>query len=194
MDAKKAISTLASGRTEVIDSAKLNGRPFFNMAGMGFDAHIADVFSHEKKRGVITYIKSAFKELSAYKSETYQLAIDGKNYRREAFMLSFANSSQYGNNAHISPNASVQDGLLDVCIITRFPLWRLPEMGIRMITKTSGKTKHVEIIRGKKINVKRSAPAPVHLDGEPQVLGTDIAIEVVPASVKVIVGDAYKKH
>ena len=80
-------------------------------------------------------------------------------------MLSFANSSQYGNDAHISPHASVQDGLLDICIIKQFPLWRFFEMGIRMITKTSDKTKYVEIIRGKHIIVKRNSPGPVHLDG-----------------------------
>jgi diacylglycerol kinase (ATP) len=193
MDAEKAIKTLSTGRIEAIDSAKLNGRPFFNMAGMGFDAHISEVFSHTKKRGFLSYIKSSFEEVYKYKPQMYHLEIDGKAYEREAFMLSFANSSQYGNNAHISPHASVQDGLLDICVIKKFPLWRFVEMGIRMITKTTDSTKYVEIIRGKHIKVKRSSPGPVHLDGEPQITGADITIEVVPASLKVIVGASYKK-
>ena len=193
MDAENAIRTLSLGRIEVIDSAKLNGQPFFNMAGMGFDAHISEVFSHGKKRGFFTYIKSSMQEIAKYKPQIYHLEIDGKVYEREAFMLSFANSSQYGNDAHISPHASVQDGLLDVCVIKKFPLWRFPEMGIRMITKTADKTKYVEIIRGKTIRVKRSVPGPVHLDGEPQITGTDILVEIVPASLKVIVGADYKK-
>ncbi len=62
-----------------------------------------------------------------------------------------------------------------------------------MMTKTADKTKYVEIIRGKTIKVKRSSPGPVHLDGEPQITGTDIQIEIVPASLKVIVGADYKK-
>jgi diacylglycerol kinase (ATP) len=193
MDPVKAIKDLSLGHIEVIDSAKLNGQPFFNMAGMGFDAHISEVFSHGKKRGFFTYIKSSMQEIAKYKPQAYHLEIDGKVYEREAFMLSFANSSQYGNDAHISPHASVQDGLLDVCIIKKFPLWRFPEMGIRMITKTSDKTKYVEIIRGKIIKIKRSSPGPVHLDGEPQITGTDTLVEIVPASLKVIVGPDYKK-
>ena len=193
MDPVKAIENLSLGHVEVIDSAKLNGQPFFNMAGMGFDAHISEVFSHGKKRGFFSYIKSSIQEIAKYKQQVYHLEIDGKIYEREAFMLSFANSSQYGNDAHISPHASVQDGLLDVCIIKKFPLWRFPEMGIRMITKTSDKTKYVEIIRGKNIRVKRSNPGPVHLDGEPQITGTDTLVEVVPNSLKVIVGADYKK-
>jgi diacylglycerol kinase (ATP) len=193
MDAEKAIQNLASGRVEIIDSGKLNGQSFFNMAGMGFDAHIAEVFSHGKKRGFLTYIKSSFEEIYKYKPQLYKLDIDGKVYEREAFMLSFANSSQYGNNAHISPHASVQDGLLDVCVIKQFPLWRFVEMGIRMVTKTTDKTKYVEIIRGKLIKITRDCPGPVHLDGEPQVAGTDNLVEVVPDSLKVIVGHSYKK-
>jgi diacylglycerol kinase (ATP) len=193
MDAKKAIKTLSTGNVEVIDSAKLNGQPFFNMAGMGFDAHISEVFSHGKKRGFFTYIKTSLQEIAKYKSQTYHLEIDGKAYEREAFMVSIANSSQYGNDAHISPNASVQDGLLDICVIQKFPLWRFPEMGIRMLTKTSDKTKYVEIIRGKHIKIKREGPGPVHLDGEPQIMDADIEVEVIPNSLKVIVGANFKR-
>jgi diacylglycerol kinase (ATP) len=193
MDTIKAIKNLSTGHVEVIDSGKLNGKPFFNMAGMGFDAHISEVFSHTKKRGFFTYLQSSIQEVAKYKPQTYHLEIDGKVYEREAFMLSFANSSQYGNNAHISPRASVQDGLLDVCVIKKFPLWRFVEMGVRMITKTADKTKYVEIIRGKHIIVKRNGPGPVHLDGEPQVAGADTLIEVVPDSLKIIVGSSYKK-
>jgi YegS/Rv2252/BmrU family lipid kinase len=194
MDPAEAIKTLGSGNIESIDSGLLNGKPFFNMAGMGFDAHISEVFSHGKKRGFISYIKSSIQEIRKYKSQTYQLNIDGKIYEREAFMLSFANSSQYGNDAHISPHASIQDGLLDVCIIKKFPLWRFPEMGIRMISKTADKTKYLEIIRGKTIHVKRSTPGPVHLDGEPKITGADTLVEIVPHSLKVIVGASYKKN
>ena len=193
MDTVKAIQLLNTGRIEAIDSAQLNGKPFFNMAGMGFDAHISEVFSHGKKRGFISYIKSTFQEISTYKPENYHINIDGKVYEREAFMLSFANSSQYGNNAHVSPHASVQDGMLDVCVIKKFPIWRLVELGIRMMTKTAHKTSYLEIIRGKHITVRRGKPGPVHLDGEPRVMGADVDINVTPGSLKVIVGNAYKK-
>ena len=192
MDTVKAIKTLNQERVEVIDSAKLNGQYFFNMAGMGFDAHISEVFSHDKTRGFGAYVRSAFREIVNYKSDNYLIEIDGAAYEREAFMLSFANSSQYGNNAHVSPHASVQDGLLDVCVIKPFPLYRFIEMGIRMFTKTSEGTKYVEIIRGKNILVRRHKSGPVHLDGEPQILGAEVEINVVPKSLKIITGQTFK--
>ncbi|MGF7082419.1 diacylglycerol kinase (ATP) [Mucilaginibacter sp. UYCu711] len=191
MDIKQAIENLNNGTEALIDSAQVNGKAFFNMAGMGFDAHIAEVFATGKKRGFITYIKSSLQEVLNYKPQTYHIEVDDSMYERKAFMLSFANSSQYGNNAHISPKASVQDGLIDVCVIKPFPLYRFIELGIRMFTKTTNGSRYVEIIRGKHIVVKRDSAGPVHLDGEPETAGKAIEINVLPNSLKVIVGKEF---
>ena len=191
MDTAGAIQNININKIETIDAGQLNGQWFFNMAGMGFDAHISQVFAQQKTRGFITYFKSAVKEIINYRSENYHLQIDGIEYDREAFMLSIANSSQYGNNAHVSPQASVQDGLLDVCVIKPFPLYRFPEMGMRMFTKTADKSKYVEIIRGKNISIKRNNPGAVHVDGEPHTAGTTAEVNIVPRSLNVIVGNSY---
>lgn len=194
MNAERAIKLLNTGRTLTIDAGKMNGRWFFNMAGMGFDAHISHVFANgSKKRGFISYFKSSLKEIANYKAQTYKIAIDGVQYEREAFMLSLANSSQYGNNAHVSPTASVEDGLLDVCIIKPFPLYRFLEMGLRMFTKTAGSSKFVEIIKGKHIQITRSGPGPIHLDGEPREADIDLTADVFPGALKIIVGESYQR-
>jgi diacylglycerol kinase family enzyme len=127
-----------------------------------------------------------------YEAQNYHLDIDGNKYDYKAFMLSIANSSQYGNNVHISPKASLQDGLLDVCVIKPFPLWRFPEMSMRMILKATESSKYVKIIRGKQIIIKREHQGPIHLDGEPQMAGTGVDINILPHSLKVIVGSQYK--
>jgi diacylglycerol kinase (ATP) len=193
MSPKQAIINLNYWHVETIDAGQADGAWFFNMAGMGFDAHIAAVFAHSEKRGFFTYVKSAFSEVIKYKADRYKIDIDGKIYEREAYMLSIANSSQYGNNAHVSPDASVQDGLLDVCIIKPFPLWRFIELGIRMFTKTAKGTKYLEIVRGKNITITRPHEGPMHLDGEPRIAGAKVEIKVVPASLRIIAGPSYKK-
>lgn len=192
MDTARAIKNINAGNTIIMDAAKLNNQWFFNMAGLGFDAHISEVFSHDKQRGFKAYFQSSVQEISNYRSKNYQIEIDGKLYEREAFMLSFANSSQFGNNAHVAPNASLHDGLLDVCIVKPFPVYRLPEMGLRMLTKWVESSKFVEIVRGRSIKVRRNEPGPVHLDGEPGIIGPEIEISIVPAILKVIAGASYK--
>ncbi|MFD1256277.1 diacylglycerol/lipid kinase family protein [Mucilaginibacter terrae] len=193
MDTARAIQNINKNHVELIDAGQMNGQWFFNMAGMGFDAHISQVFARQTTRGFITYFKAALQEIVSYKAQSYHLEIDGLTYDRDAFMLSFANSSQYGNNAHVSPKASVQDGLLDVCVIKPFPLYRFPEMGFRMFTKTADTSRFVEIIRGKDIKVTRKTAGPAHIDGEPQTLEASTNVNIVPLSLRVIVGSQYSR-
>ncbi|WP_202409440.1 diacylglycerol/lipid kinase family protein [Hufsiella arboris] len=187
LDHKKAIERINTGRSLKIDCGELNGRSFFNMAGLGFDAHISALFDRGGKRGFFGYAKSIINEISSYKSKEYFLRINDREYCKKAFMLSIANSSQYGNNAHVAPEASVNDGLLDVCIIKPFSVWWFPVMIWHLFSKTANRSRYVEIIQGKDILIKREQMAPVHLDGEPLYEGLQINILVKPLCLSILV-------
>ena len=186
LDNKKAVLTLNKLKIETIDSGTINGKKFFNVAGVGFDAHISSRFAESITRGLMGYVRTTFQELSTYQPQLYSLEIDGVPYRREAFMISIANSSQYGNNAHISPFASLKDGWLDVCIIKPFPLYSFPLMGIQMFSKLTHRSKFIEIIQGKEIMISRNLAAPVHLDGEPENMGAELSVSIKPLSLTVL--------
>jgi YegS/Rv2252/BmrU family lipid kinase len=187
MNCTKALSRLNSATPSKIDVADLNGKKFFNVAGMGFDAHISHVFATSVKRGLKGYVKTAFAEFSVYKEQAYKIEIDGRVLERDAFMVCIANSSQFGNNAHVSPKASLVDGLLDICIVKAFPLYWLPVMGYHMFSKTSDRSKYVELFQGKQIKIMRSSAGPIHLDGEPVIMDQEIFVQVRPASLNVLV-------
>ncbi len=184
---EKAIAKINQLKTIEIDVGLLNDKKFFNMAGMGFDAHISAHFANSIRRGFVGYIKSTLKEVAGYKAQSYIINIDGKSIKTDAFMLSLANSSQYGNNAHISPTASTQDGLLDICIIKPFPLRLFPVLGYRMFAKTSANSKYVDIIKAQNFKIIREAEAPVHVDGEPFLMGTELTVGIKPLALKIIV-------
>jgi diacylglycerol kinase (ATP) len=186
MDIKKAILLINNHKVETIDCATLNGKFFFNMAGMGFDAHISAEFANHKTRGLYGYVKTVMKELSAYRPQTYQINIDGVGYTRNAFVVSIANSSQYGNNVFISPASSTNDGLLDVCIVKDFPLYKLPVLAYEMIMAKTHQSNMVEIIRGKHILINRGKEDPVHLDGESFLMDKEIAIDVISLALKIM--------
>lgn len=169
-----------------IDCGKVGDRSFFNIAGIGFDASVSDKFASETFRGPVGYLRTVINVLSKYKPKKYTLNIDGKIYEREAFMISVANSPQYGNNAYIAPNASINDGLLDVCIVHKFPLYTLPMMIFHLFNKTADQSEYVEIIPGKKICIEQEGKAPVHLDGEPMDLGNKINIQVEGNALNII--------
>lgn len=186
LNPKKAITLINTGEIQTIDTAELNGRKFFNMAGMGFDAHLSAVFAGNKKRGLKSYVALGFKEITSYKSQAYQIEIDGKRHDNDAFAISIANSAQYGNNVYISPKSSLTDGYLDVCIIHPISLVKLPVLAFQMITAKTHQSSLVKIIRGKHIKIERKSSGAVHLDGEPIILQTVLEIKIVPSSLKVI--------
>ncbi|MBB2150026.1 diacylglycerol/lipid kinase family protein [Pedobacter gandavensis] len=185
----QAIKVINDFKVRVIDTGRFNDKCFFNMAGMGFDAHISSVFAGNKSRGLSGYLKLGLKEMLNYKPQTYHIYIDGKEYVRTAFVVSVANSSQYGNNAHISPNASITDGLLDVCIIKKFPLVKIPLLAYHMLNGTADQTAMVEIIQGKDIKIVRAASDAIHIDGEPYFMGKELNISMVPLSLNIITPD-----
>ena len=187
MNTAKAIQVINALNVVRIDTGTFNDKCFFNMAGMGFDAHISSVFVGNKKRGLSGYLKLGFKEMVNYQPETYRLVIDGEVYTRKAFVVSVANSSQYGNNAHVSPQASVTDGLLDVCVIKSFPLYKLPILAYHMLSAKTDQSDMVEIIKGKNIQITRVEDAPIHIDGEPFFMGREITVAVSPLSLNIIV-------
>lgn len=182
-----ALSIINDFKIDKIDTAEFNKKCFFNLAGMGFDAHLSAVFSKDKKRGLSGYVKLGFKEVFNYKPQIYQLDIDDKTYTRKAFAISIANSSQYGNDVYIAPNASVKDGLLDVCIIKPFPIIKLPLLGYVMLNGKAETSDMIEIIKGKNIKIIREMAGAVHVDGEPLQMGAKIEAVVNPLSLKVIV-------
>ena len=157
------------------------------MAGIGFDAHISSCFARIAKRGFQGYVKTAFTEITRYEPESYVIDIDGHRIERTAFMISLANSSQFGNNAHVAPKASLRDGLLDVCIIKPFPLYHFPVMGLHMFTRTADRSRYVEIIKGRDIRITRTHPGAVHVDGEPITMGSELEVTVKPLNLEVLI-------
>ena len=186
MNETAAINRLNRFETVEVDCGLINDKPFFNIAGLGFDASVSDRFANDSIRGPIGYLRSAINVISNYKPCKYQLTIDGEVIEREAFMISVANSPQYGNNAYIAPNASVNDGVLDVCIVHKFPLYILPMMVFHLFNRSADQSDYVEIIPGKNIQIKRKDDGPLHVDGEPFAMQGDLVIQVKPKALKII--------
>ena len=186
MNVKRAIKIINELNVATIDAATLNDKYFFNMAGIGFDAHISAAFAGNKTRGLNGYLKMVLKEIKSYPSETYEIKVDDVVYQREAFILSVANSSQYGNDVHISPKSALNDGLLEVCVVKPLPWYKLPVLAYEMLRAKTHQSDRVEIISGKRISIVRAKENAIHIDGEPFFMGTHIEIEIIPNALHVI--------
>ncbi|MEC7863611.1 MAG: diacylglycerol kinase family protein [Bacteroidota bacterium] len=181
---EKAIKQLKNAQIKTIDSCSANGNPFVNVSGIGFDAHIAKLFAELKKRGFINYVMLILKELS-YTPQKYNIKYDGIERKVNAYMISFANASQYGNNARISPMADIQDGLLDFVIVKKFPKWKIPFFLLQIAKGKVHLSKYVEIIQCKKMQITANNTL-LHLDGEPYKANNPITINLLEQSLKIL--------
>jgi len=184
LQVKKAIEHLNEFKTRIIDTGIVNGEPFLATAGLGFDAHIGEKFANFGKRGFLSYLQVTASEFINFKSNNYDLIIDGKKINTNAFLINFANSGQYGNNAWIAPTASVSDGKLEVCILEEFPAHNAPDIIFKLFSKQISQSSYYNSSQACEIKVLNARN--YHLDGEPRENKGDLMIKVVPNSLKVI--------
>ncbi|MEN8121548.1 MAG: YegS/Rv2252/BmrU family lipid kinase [Bacteroidota bacterium] len=184
----KAVKLINQMNVFKMDSILLNDFHYVNMAGIGFDAHIAHLFANYGKRGFKSYIELIFKEFKKYESKYYKLVIDGKPIKEQAFLISFANSSQFGNEAHIAPLAEINDGLIDVCILNNFPKYRVLGIIYQLYTKRLLKNKYYKVYKAKQLELKSDKELIAHIDGDPINLGNNLKIKILPQSLNVITG------
>ncbi len=129
MQPARAMRQAVMGVDRWLDVGEIGGRLFVNVAGLGFDAHVARRFNElGRRRGFLAYIATSFTELIVYHPEAYAIALPGETIRGQALMVVVANGAQYGNGARVAPEAQPDDGRLDVVVVeSRSPLlnvWR----------------------------------------------------------------------
>ena len=181
---EKAVKQLKNTQIKHIDTCTANGVPFVNVAGIGFDAHISNLFTTLKIRGLINYLKIILKELN-YKPQDYTIKYNDIERKVTAYMISCFNASQYGNDAIIAPMADIQDGLIDFVIVKNFPKWKIPLCLLKVITKKVHLSKYVEIIQCNKMTIT-GEDSLLHLDGEPFSTSNPIEVAILPKSLKIL--------
>ncbi len=189
----QAVKTLNCAVPRIIDTGKIIQHTFLNAAGVGFDAHIAWKFAEFGKRGLSSYIQVAMREFFSYKPKYYRMMIDGVPVNRKALFISFANSSQYGNNFIIAPQASLQDGKLEAVIVQDVPLYAVPAFIYRFNRGSLQKSSYVETMAFKKLSMQKPAdemPWQGHIDGEPVLFDNPLNVEINCGSLKVMTPEA----
>lgn len=186
LNAKDAIKILNNPSIKTIDAAKINNKYFFCTSGVGFDAHIGNIFNKNIKHKPINYFRITIQEFFNYRPKKYKLRFDNQKKKVKSLLVTFANAGQYGNNVYISPDARIDDGLLDLCILKPFPKSLMLPVGLKLIGRTINKSKYLEVFKCKEIILKRKKKMKCQYDGELYKAGRKIKVKILPASLKVM--------
>mgnify|MGYP000653038956 CR=1 FL=1 len=182
---EEAIAQINTSSINTMDSCLLNGEFFLNVSGVGFDAHIAQKFDEAGKRGLWTYGQLIIKEWFSYKAQNYRIQTEGLDIQLKSIFISFANGTQYGNDVRVAPLAVDNDGMIDLCVLEKFPKILTPILVFFFMINRFYKFPYVKIYRAQYFDLELEGGL-VHLDGEPRDLGKKIHIEVLKDSLKVL--------
>ncbi len=189
LNATRALRLINTAKTMKIDTGIINERPFVSIAGIGFDALVAKKFAEDPHRGFITYFRIVASLFQHYKPKKYQINIEGeKPITKRALFVTLANSNQFGYNTTIAPNAKLNDGLIDVCIVDKPPFFELPLIVNLLLLKMIHLSKHVHIYKAAKVQVVQKKVRCVNIDGEAVRLNSrTMDISVNPKSLNIII-------
>lgn len=191
-NARRALARILRGADRAIDVGDIDGHLFVNVAGVGFDAHIAAAFAAigPARRGLLRYGAIVARELGRYRSGTYTLALDPRGTGGElttttrAFLLTFANGRQWGNGALIAPSAELDDGALDAVIVEDRGRGSVLRSIPRLFTGGIAEVPGVSTCRVHAATVTGTGPLLYHADGEPYVGGSSLQVSVVPRMLR----------
>ncbi len=192
LEAKHAIDIISDAIVERMDYGKVDGIPFFCTCGVGFDAFISEKFSEAGKRGMMTYLENTLQDLLNYKPETYRITTDNSEQSYEAFLITCANASQYGNNVFIAPQASLSDGLMDVTILQPFTVIDIPLLAFQLFTKSIDQNSRIKTFKCRKIEIHRHREGLIHYDGDPISAGKELHVELVAGGINMVVNARRK--
>jgi diacylglycerol kinase (ATP) len=186
-DPMAALAAAFDGTTRVIDAGMMAGRPFFNIAGIGFDARIAKLFNQRGggRRGGWPYVVLGVREGCRYRGADYHLQLDGQPQRVRALLLAFANGREYGNGARIAPQAELDDGLLDAIVVGECRVMARFWHARHMAMGTAHLSPIVTITHVTRAIVDTEGPMEFHVDGEPGIADGPIEVEMLPGALKV---------
>ena len=165
---QRAIEMINHSEVIAADYGLADDRLFVSTCGTGFDALIAYRFATTGTRGFQGYFTSVMKDL-----------------------ITFANAGQWGYQAYIAPKASIQDGKMDICMLSSKAIIEAPIVAVNLFTKTIDKNYFMDTIQARDIMLYREQASPFHIDGDPVDMPKDIHIRIVEDGLRVLVAKRF---
>ena len=189
---RAAVQVAMLGRPRDIDTGLVNGRPFLNLAGIGFDAAVADRFNTSNlRRGLMPYVTSILHEWRTVAPQRFRIRLDDAvPIEIEADLVVVCNGQQYGHGARVAPEASFDDGLFDVVAVPRITALRIVGHGWRLFSGSLARVPGVFTGRARRVEVSQATALPIHLDGEVVNAETARTFEVRPRSLRIMTSNA----
>jgi diacylglycerol kinase (ATP) len=183
----EAIDVAIHGRDRLVDAGELDGHLFFNIAGIGFDAVVAEQFNVRSlgKRGMGPYVWIGIRETFRYRAGTYRVTLDGEERVSNALVIAFANGREYGNRIRVAPQALVDDGKLEAVVVEDRGLFSRLWTSRHLALGTADKAARVLLRSIESARIETDGDILYHVDGEVGRARGAVTVRIRPRVLKV---------
>ena len=186
LDPQAACSVLASGAVHRIDLGQVGSRTFIGIASCGFDS-VANRIANETTlvRGNLVYAYGALRALAGWRPATFTVTIDGDAHTVTGYTVAAANSRFYGGGMMLAPDATLQDGMLDVVIVLETPKLRFLRLLPTVFKGEHVRLDTVQVLRGATVEIAASRAFTLYADGDP-IAELPVIVSTLPGAIRAI--------
>lgn len=187
-DPLRAAQVILGGVTRQVDVGYCAGKHFVNVAGVGFDAMVAQLANREMRflKGTAAYVASVFATLFTFSPIPVTLTIDGQQRIDQVWLVALANGRYFGGGMKITPQAEPDDNQLDICLVGTLSKLALLRFFPTVFSGKHVHNKAVTMLRGHTVTVESAKPLPMQVDGE-VLAHTPVTVTLCPHALRVIV-------
>ena len=187
-DARAMARLALGGPDEWIDMGRVDGRPFLNIAGFGFDASVARAMMEVRwLRGDALYLYASARELFGYRGLEVGIMPDDAEGFRNRLLLAICNGRRFGGSFVIAPNASVTDGQLDAIAVGDASPARRVALFAAATTGAHLRMPEVSEHRAPLFTLRFRAPPIYQADGELcQAARAEVEVASVPRALRIV--------
>ena len=195
-DIIEACKILIKGKIKKIDIGVINNQIYFaNICGVGFDAEVAHLANQLKTRhpnwnslNAFVYVFATVKKLlSPFSCRNVKIKFDGQEIHSKILFIAVSNGKIYGGRFKITPEAILDDGLLEICLVEEMGRFKYLSIIPKVFKGTHASIKGINFYRAKEVAIQFSEPVLAQTSGEVIEGQKNYIITLLPKSLKLIV-------
>jgi len=185
---ESAIRVAVSGEPRRIDVGVVNGRPFVQMAGVGFDGAVVHTVVPTENKNMLSPVVLArgLHLLSTCRPSRFRIATESSTLNAKAWLVLVANASRYTYRLCASPGADIADGWLDLWVFAAHSVRQTVGQVLALLRGAHGGYPGVRHLRARRAHIASFPPVWLHLDGDAGGQ-TPAIVSVLPRALTVVV-------
>jgi diacylglycerol kinase (ATP) len=185
---EEALNGLNYWSPRLVDIGRVNKSLFLNVVGIGLDAAVEQLASgkYHNLKGFLAYVPAFIEELASFKH--FKASLNYNNHDqiiKDALLVLVSNGAYYGGQMCIAPQASIDDGKLDLTVIRNIQPTETALLAAQVLLKLPFNHDSVSLEKLTKITITADNDVPIHIDGE-VVVSQSIEIEIIPRTLKLL--------